>query len=436
MSERRKSITTAPEERERRAAGRYTGRYLVTTERGGHGEVSSRLNGMGVQSDSLVSQGLAPVHALPQGRHITLDRLGVVLVDPLPEQREALLSMAAETDAVIALEPERINSALPVTTDYIKGWRDGVDAITDSLLGADKAPEAVVVAANPYTWGLDVTRARISQFTGKGIRLAVLDTGLDLKHPDFSGRNITVQNFVGDNQPFHDGHGHGTHCAGTAAGPRKPPQDPRYGVAGEADLFIGRVLDDSGHGGDFNILQAIEWAVAQGCQVISMSLGAPWFPGDSPYSAAYEAVAQRALAAGSLIVAAAGNEASRPGYIGAVGTPGNSPSVLTVAAIDSTLATAPFSNRVRASAPGVKGPDLAGPGVDVYSCWLMPQRYNTISGTSMAAPHVAGIAALLAQSSPALRGQALKSALLEGCRKLANGAQRLGEIGAGLALAP
>ena len=436
MSEHEKTITVAPEERERRAAGRYTGRYLLTTRVEEHQDVSAQLSGMGVASATLDAQGVTPVQALPPGRHITLGELGVVLVDPLPEQRDDLLKMASDSDAVTALEPERINSVMTNTSDYIQGWRDGVGAMADHLLVGAAGTTAQAATTAPYTWGLDATRARLSPFAGARIRLAILDTGFDLAHPDFANRNVTVKNFVGDNTPFHDGHGHGTHCCGTAAGPAQPLPLPRYGVAGGVDLFVGRVLDDSGRGGDFNILQAIDWAISEGCQVISMSLGAPWSPGDQSYSPAYERAAQRALAAGCLIIAAAGNEASRLGFVGAIGTPGNSPSVLTVAAIDSAFATAAFSNRIRSAAPGVKGPDLAAPGVDIYSSWLMPPRYNTISGTSMATPHVAGIAALYAESSPTLRGQALKDVLIARCRSLADGVSRRGEIGAGLVQAP
>jgi subtilisin len=123
--------------------------------------------------------------------------------------------------------------------------------------------------------------------------------------------------------------------------------------------------------------------------------------------------------------------------VGAVGTPGNSPSVLTVAAVDRNLATAPFSNGLRVAAPGVKGPELAGPGVDVYSSWPVSHgSYNTISGTSMATPHVAGIAALFAQSDRSARGQKLKDMIINQCLALANGTARRGEIGRGLVQAP
>jgi subtilisin len=173
-------------------------------------------------------------------------------------------------------------------------------------------------------------------------------------------------------------------------------------------------------------------------RLISLSLGAPWSPGDPPFSQAYETAAQRALAAGCLlVVVAAGNEADDPRFVGAVGNPGNSPSVLTVAAVDRNLATASFSNRLQPGAPGVKGPDLAGPGVDIFSSWPMNDgRYNTISGTSMATPHVAGIAALFAQADRTARGQKLKDMVLSACMALPNGTARRGEIGRGQVQAP
>jgi subtilisin len=200
---------------------------------------------------------------------------------------------------------------------------------------------------------------------------------------------------------------------------------------------VGRVLDDTGHGGDSNVLQGIDWAIENGCQLVSLSLEAAWVSGDPPYSPAYEQAAQRAIAAGCLLVVAAGNDADNPQYVGAVGTPGNSPSVLTVAAVDRTLATASFSDRIEADAAGVKGPDLAGPGVDVYSSWPVADgTYNTISGTSMATPHVTGIAALWAEANPTVRGQALKDLVLRACSALPNGAARQGETGYGLVHAP
>jgi subtilisin family serine protease len=430
-----KVLIRAPQEPERRTAALMTGRYLMTVHPDAHDEVSAKLDETGIKQAVPLPQAAA-AKPLPDGMFIPLKDIGVSLVDPTDAQEDELHSLAEREDGVLALEPERIVRAVGNTQDYVRGWRDAVDAFSGKLLeqtapSAAMAAEAVVAAT--ATWGLIATKVADSSLSGDGIRIAILDTGLDVTHPDFAGRQIVTKNFVGDNMPFHDGVGHGTHCAGTAAGPLHPAQGLRYGIAYQAQIYAGRVLDDTGHGGDFNILQGIQWAIEQKCDIVSLSLEAPWMPGNPAYNSAYEAAAQQALQAGCLLIVAAGNEADNSIYTGAVGSPGNSPSVLTVAAVDQTMATASFSNRVQPGAPGVKGPDLAGPGVGIYSAWLMSDgRYNTISGTSMATPHVAGVAALFAQANPGTRGQALKDMLISHCLALANGAARQGEIGRGL----
>jgi subtilisin family serine protease len=434
-----KNVMRIPDSPERRAAARMTGRYLLTTQTDAHNAVTNKLNRMGMKAATPLPRAATSAKPLPDGTHLALRNIGISLVYPKPGQEEALHRMAQQEDAVLALEPERIVRAVDSRTDYLRGWRDAVDALADKLIGELPPPSATpaVAATETDTWGLVATKVANSSFTGAGIKIAILDTGFDASHPDFAQRQIITKNFVGDQQPFHDGVGHGTHCIGTCAGPLRPQSGPRYGIGYEATIYAGRVLDDTGRGGDFNILEGINWAVEQGCQIVSLSLEAPWTPGDPAFSATYEAAAQRAMAAGCLLVIAAGNDADDPQFTGAIGTPGNSPSALTVAAVDRNMASASFSNRLQPGAPGVKGPDLAGPGVDIYSSWLVNSgQYNTISGTSMATPHVAGIAALYAQANPGIRGQALKDLILSQCLALPNGTTRRGEIGRGLVQAP
>lgn len=434
-----KTIVFVPGSPERRAARRLSGRYIVTFEQGAHPQVSTGLLAANFRAATALAKDAKTAKPLPRGHFLLLEHAGIGVVDPLPGQEADLHALAQSENAIVALEPERIVRAvnLAISGDYVRGWRDSSIALAEKLLAEDQAVSAVAAAPPAATWGLIMTNVLQSRYSGSPIKLAVLDTGLDLAHPDFANRNITTQNFVGDNTPFHDGVGHGTHCTGTSAGPLKPTQGPRYGIAFDCDIFSGRVLDDTGRGGDFNILQGIDWAIGQHCDLVSLSLGAPWVPGDPPFSQAYEAAAQRALTAGCLLVVAAGNDADDPQYVGAVGTPGNSPSVLTVAAIDNTMATASFSNRQTPQAPGVKGPDLAGPGVDVYSSWPVDGgKYRTISGTSMATPHVAGIAALFAQANSGIRGQSLKDLILSNCSDLPNASFRRDEIGHGLVRAP
>jgi subtilisin family serine protease len=189
------------------------------------------------------------------------------------------------------------------------------------------------------------------------------------------------------------------------------------------------VLSNRGSGTDAQILAGIDWALTSGCQVISMSLGAD-VPFGTPFSQVFETVGQRALARGTLIVAAAGNASQRDqGIVQPVGHPANCPSFLAVAAIDSANGIAVFSST---SDPRGGAVDIAAPGVAVYSSWLMPTRYRTISETSMATPHVAGCAALLVQAR-AVQGLALWGALMQTARRLRLSTE---DVGSGLVQAP
>jgi subtilisin family serine protease len=269
----------------------------------------------------------------------------------------------------------------------------------------------------------------MSRFTGKGIRVAVLDTGFDLTHPDFAGRKITAQSFVPDEE-VQDGHGHGTHCIGTACGPMHPHRLPRYGVAYESEIFAGKVLSNRGSGADSGILAGIHWAITQGCQVVSMSLGATVQPGDG-FSQVFEEVASRALEAGTLIIAAAGNESQRPFRRAPVDHPANCPSIMAVGALTQRMSVAFFSNA--GINPHGGQVDIVAPGEKVISSWPQPRLYNDLDGTSMATPHVAGIAALLAEAHPETRGRALAGLLVQTARRLEWSAC---DVGAGLVQAP
>lgn len=286
--------------------------------------------------------------------------------------------------------------------------------------------EATFTDTPELTWGVQAVLAVESGFTGNGIRVAVLDTGFDAGHPDFVGRDVTTESFV-PGEDSHDGHGHGTHCIGTSCGPRSLPGARGYGVALGASIYAGKVLGSDGSGSDSGILAGIDWALQHDCHIISMSLGADVREVHPPYVAA----GRRALERGTLIVAAAGNNAQRSsGNPGFVGAPANSPYIMSVAALDSTLNVANFSAR---TLPGRGGQvDISGPGVNVYSSWPMPKRYNTISGTSMATPHVAGVAALLCEAT-GFRGRELWAELVQQGRRLE---QLSVDVAAGLTQAP
>jgi subtilisin family serine protease len=379
--------------------------------------------------------------ALHDAQATVFAELGIAVVSADVAQVGALQGAVADSRPVLSVSPELVHHVLHHEgvhlggADYAQAYRDGVSDLADRLRHPEGAA-AVFAPAGPgiagftdtpqATWGIQATKALSTPRTGRGIKVAVLDTGFDLAHPDFAGRNVTAQSFV-QGETAQDGHGHGTHCIGTACGPRTPSTGPRYGVAYEADILSGKVLSNSGSGTDAQILAGINWAVTNRCPVISMSLGANVQQAHPPYSAA----GRRALRRGSLIIAAAGNNANRrAGNYGFVGAPANSVEIVAVGALDMELGMANFSAR---SLPGRGGQvDIAAPGWQVYSSWPMPTRYRTISGTSMATPHVAGVAALWAEAT-GRRGLELWATLCTESERLL---QPSLDVGSGLALAP
>jgi subtilisin family serine protease len=342
-------------------------------------------------------EGVPTFENLGDAATLYFDNLGLALLAPSGATMSVASSksLVASVDAIANIEPETF--VFPC------------EAFAEVRELAAQTEQSV-------TWGLTATRVPQSGFSGRGIKVAVLDTGLDLGHPDFAaGQSITTSSHV-PGEPVQDLNRHGTHCIGTACGPRSPAGVPRYGIAYEAHIFAGKVLSNSGIGTVAGVLAGLNWAIANRCEVISMSLSGA----GGPYQF-YQEAARRALAAGCLIIAAAGNDSRRPAYIAPTGAPANSPDVVAVAALDRSLDVAYFSSGGKI--------EIAAPGVDILSSLPRPRLHGSLSGTSMATPHVAGIAALLAESNPALRGAALRDALLQRALPLS---QPEGDVGRGL----
>ncbi len=217
---------------------------------------------------------------------------------------------------------------------------------------------------------------------GEGVRVAVLDTGIDAAHRDLADSIDDVADFTGSRFRSDDRQGHGTHCAGIIAA--RQNNIGVVGVAPQARIYAGKVLDDSGNGlGDW-IEAGLRWAAERGCQIISMSLGAP--EPDERIGRGIEYATSR----GSLVIAAAGNS-GRANDVNFParwkGRPNAQRDTIAVAAVDHAGRVAQFSSR---------GPeiDIAAPGVDITSTYKHG-RYARLSGTSMATPFVAGVVALL-----------------------------------------
>lgn len=235
-------------------------------------------------------------------------------------------------------------------------------------------------------WGVDrIGAALVHPYNkGTGVRVAIIDTGIDYTHPDLNDNYMGGYNFVNNNADPMDDNGHGTHVAGIVAA-----EDNDFGVIGvapEAYLYGVKVLDRNGSGYFSDVIAGIDWSVQNGMQVISMSLGA------NTGSDALKAACDNAYNAGVLLVAAAGNDGNHLGTGDSVDYPARYESVIAVAATDSS------SSNTRASWSST-GPavELSAPGVIINST-LFGGAYGTKSGTSMAAPHVSGTAALVFKS--------------------------------------
>jgi subtilisin/minor extracellular protease Epr len=256
---------------------------------------------------------------------------------------------------------------------------------------------AVHTLQETLPWGVDRIDAEVVWDygnRGKGINISILDTGIDYSHPDLADNYKGGYDFV-NNDPYpRDMNGHGTHCAGIIAAENNT--EGVVGVAPEANLYAVQVLNFLGIGYVSDIIAGLEWAVDNNMDIVSMSFGMP------TYSASLEAACDAAYASGVLLVAAAGNEGDGNPWTIEYSYPAAYGSVIAVGATDYSDIVAPFSNTgpyLELVAPGVNIPST----MPTYRVFLnlfgVDRYYDTLDGTSMAAPHVAGVAALILSSA-------------------------------------
>jgi subtilisin family serine protease len=385
-----------------------------------------------------------------------MDEQPYVVLETRPIGRRRRGPASADAPATAAVSVESFTPA-----DAAAASRAPLVAVAPVLPLKLVEPVASADAGTPTgpgsSWGVEAVGALDCAFSGAGVKVAVLDTGIDAGHEAFRGMRLTQRDFTGEGDG--DPVGHGTHCAGTIAG--REVNGYRYGVApGVEELLVGKVLGNDGGSTDA-LMKAMLWALESEAHVMSMSLGLD-FPGLvaqwTENGMALEPATSRALegyrdnlrlfgrladvirASGpygpaALVVAATGNESQRDAiapYTIGVAPPAASEGFVAVAALrrasDGALEVAEFSN---------SGASVAAPGVDILSA-KVGGGFTVMSGTSMATPHVAGVAALWAESLLASTGRVdlgLLLARLTGKSRQLPGVDSL-DVGAGLVCAP
>lgn len=301
-------------------------------------------------------------------------------------------------------------------------WREftrrgaGVEGVwLDGRVTADMA-ESNAQIGTPEAWEAGLT--------GKGVTVAVLDSGVDAGHPDLAGRIAQSRSFI-PGEEVADRHGHGTHVTSTVGGSGAASDGKEKGVAPGATLAVGKVLDDEGFGSESEIIAGMEWAARDvDADIVSMSLGSTE-PSDGTDPMA-EAVNTLSRETGALFVIAAGNT----GAPSSIGSPGAADAALTVGAVDSADQAAWFTSAGPRYGDNALKPDLSAPGVGILAARSRLAEgsgdYTSMDGTSMATPHIAGVAALLAEEHPDWSGARLKDALMSTSKELDVSAYQLG----------
>ena len=323
------------------------------------------------------------------------------------DQNWAGNSLWLEADGSVIEQLMMRNDVEEIILDYKIQFEEPIEIM-------DATPEDEEWTYGLLKVGVPETRAAYG-LTGKGIRVGVLDTGIDPEHPDLKGKILAWKDFAGNAKEAKDAHGHGTHCAGTIAGGNADGK--HIGVAPEAKLLIGRIFGDNGGTSLGKIHSGMKWmadpdgnpSTSDNPHIVSNSWGGPQRPYFFERTSWKIVETWRAL--GIVPVFAAGNSGDKPKTMG---TPGGFPHSFAVGATDSSDEIAYFSSRgpIKWKGESYIKPDISAPGVRVLSA-KPGGGYQLMSGTSMACPHVSGLAALLKQANPALGVSEIEELLME-----------------------
>ena len=257
---------------------------------------------------------------------------------------------------------------------------------------------------------INATAPRSLGYTGKGVNVSVIDSGIDDTHPDLQGKVILWKDFLNNNSTPYDDYGHGTHVAGIIAGSGNASNGSYKGIANGANLFCAKILNSSGVASTSDMIAAIDWSAKNHADIISMSLSIT-----NHYQPLEDAV-HNAVAGGVIVVCSAGNLGPNPGTMK---SPSDSPDTIAVGSIDKSDNLSSFSSRGPTS-DGRTKPDIVAVGESVISARAtgtsmgspINKYYTSLSGTSMSCPQVSAACAILLEADHSLKPIDVKNALL------------------------
>ncbi len=363
----------------------FTGRLIVRFDPDDFKRVASELrDAVGVRAD-VTDEAEAVAASFGPESGVILPRLGIAVVSIGDWRARARLTGAAgATVRAVARERWAYAATAPAT---VSAW---------------SAPQPWAEPSS--AWHVCATGADRSSFRGRGVRIGLIDSGLDRDHPHFQGRtgDTECESFL-PGRDATDEFGHGTHCAGIAAGSLAPASDVgRYGIAPDAHLYMARALDQSGRGSEAAVLAAIGGAREHRCDIVSISLVLS--TADSDADAIMMDVLNESADNGIMFVGASGNDSLNPYHLLPVRRLASYLAVSSVGAVNRQGNVEVFSNG------GATGEEVSflSCGGNVLSAWHRFPHWRVLSGTSMAAPVVAGVAALWAEKTGS-RGSELRN---------------------------
>jgi len=332
---------------------------------------------------------ITTLHHNPRDRSHYVEHEVVVRFSPRPSRTE-MEQLVKSVDGKIKRDYGNamiIKSRTLSTRQLIKRFAEHPDSVyaePNFLLLPNRQPNDTYYSV--YQWNLPLIGMEESWEISRGrsdVVVAVVDTGIDLSHPEFQGKLVDGYNVIADNNNPNDDNGHGTHVAGVIAA-KTNNGDGIAGMSWNSKLMPVKAIGADGSGSAFDIAQGIYWATDHGADVINLSVG------NYTSSAALLEACRYAFARNVVLVAASGNDATnQPSY------PAAYKEVMSVAAIDHTKRRADFSNFGQYV-------DVAAPGVDIPSTYIYSD-YAALSGTSMACPHVAALASLIRSVKPDMK---------------------------------